>query len=468
MDEDTTTTLTGLQGDLDTEGKAAKTKVSTLINNIDNEDSQIKTGKENIAEAKKQVAESTTKLLAAEQDIKLQRRQLRGLTQYCEVQADDWDTQTATRKKDYFVISSAVNILSCGKEKCGGEGGAFVQLGSKSMSHKSMANVKNTIRSVLRQAAALNEPELVELQELVSSGKDPLLGAKKLLRKLIEKLITENQADIAEMGECASQLTECKTKRDFALEAVNKLKVELEELGHSVEADKEEFAEKSDEWSSNWNDASETSTVTIPELVDAYEQTREKLTEEKNWLYQAIVVLRKHFGTEANSQNTGPEESASGLETTGDEERKGRKTNAVGGTQSTGAAVVAMLNENLNERKAELAGMRDKHIEELSDLRKLKGELSATAGAAKGRYEFLEHSIKKETTAFNTKMEEFQARLDSASSNGRCVQKLEPCGVQTDTRAKREAEIRALKDAWSSLSVGSPDEGKEPAHWAAY
>lgn len=91
----------------------------------------------------------------------------------------------------------------------------------------------------------------------------------------------------------------------------------------------------------------------------------------------------------------------------------------------------------------------------LAGLRKQVQDLSATAASAKARYTFLDGSIKKETAAFNEALVELSGRVDTASSNARCVQELEPCGVQTDTRAKREAEIAALKDAWSKLAEGT-------------
>lgn len=152
-------------------------------------------------------------------------------------------------------------------------------------------------------------------------------------------------------------LTECKTKRDLNLEEVTKVKIALEELGQSVEEDKKEFAEKAEEWKLNWDDQSEISHVDIPDIVSLYEKNKAQLTQEKNWLSEAIVVLRKHFGVEDNNLAEAPQESTSGL--AGAPERK---TSGQTG-QSTGAAVVNMLQQNLDEKKAYLSQYREEHIE---------------------------------------------------------------------------------------------------------
>lgn len=225
-----------------------------------------------------------------------------------------------------------------------------------------------------------------------------------------------------------------------------------------MEEDKAEFAEKGAEWKENFDDASEVSHVDIPTLISTYDATKAQLTEEKTWLQEAIIVLRKHFGTEENNLAASPKDSSSGLESS-----PARKVSNAGDTQSTGARVVNMLAQNLEERKVELAELRDNHVKELAGLRKQKADLSSTAGGAKARYEYLQMTIEKETAEFGTKLAELQGKMDVAGANGRCVQELEPCGVQMDRRAQREQEIAALKDAWKILAEGTDDQA--PADW---
>jgi hypothetical protein len=204
--------------------------------------------------------------------------------------------------------------------------------------------------------------------------RDPLLGAKRLIRKIIEKLTKEAALDQGEMNVCATSLAECKTKRDFAMEHVEKAKIALEELSDSMEEDKTEFAQKTEEWKMNWDDASEMSHVDIPTLIDTYDKTKAQLTEEKNWLTEALLVLRKHFGVTDNNLASGPKSSSSGLENTpgAGTIKGGRDLNNAGETQSSGARVVNMLQQNLDERKAQLTSLREDHVSELAGMRKQK------------------------------------------------------------------------------------------------
>jgi len=330
---------------------------------------------------------------------------------------------------------------------------------------QSGAAQRNTLRSLVRFGEKNGMTELLQFKEMLKSKKDPLLGAKQLLRKLIEKMTTEMSADQGEMNMCVTTLSDCKVKRDFALEEVSKLKVEAEELGMSVEEDKKEFASKANEFKENQDDANVKQEIIIPEMEQSYDETKAELTKEKGMLHQAIVILRKHFGVEENDMRADAKDSASGL-TEGVTEQStsaGRKVGARGQTQSMGQSIVHMLNSFLEQRVSELKGLRSKHIEALAGERKLKQDLSATAAGARSRTKYLKATIAKETAAFEAKIEELQGRLDAAAINGRCVQKLEPCGVQTDMRAKREAEMQALKDAWDKLAEGT--QAVRPATW---
>jgi len=291
---------------------------------------------------------------------------------------------------------------------------------------------------------------LTQLRSLLQM-KDPLLPAKQLLRKLIEKLVTEQAMDQGEQNGCVTELTTCTNKRDFALEMATKARLAAEELGQSVEQSKAEFAEKANAAADDSNDASEISHIDIPNLVQAYSDQKDALTQDKSWLQEALVVLRKHFGVEVNSLRADAEASESGME--GDRVSKvgERTTGERGDTQSASASLVNLLQENVDKIAAQLKKLRETHVNTLSEQRQTVTDLSASAGASSARAEFLQGLIAKETASFNAELEELQGKLDIAAENGRCVQELEPCGVQTDKRAKREEEIKALKEAWTAL-----------------
>ncbi|CAD7955995.1 unnamed protein product [Amoebophrya sp. A25] len=485
MMTETKATLKGYNTEKSTEQLSRDDQNSANLKTEADEKESIRLGEESIADCKEKIGAAKTKLLDNESDLKEAHKQLTDLTSFCEAQAADWDTVSAERKKDFGVLETAINVLTCGKESCGrsaaestgkAPASSFLQrmMASKKSSslvrakktlQQSSAAQRNALRSLIRFGEKNGVTDLLQFKSLLKEKKDPLLGAKNLLRKLIEKLTTEMALDQGEMNKCATQLADCTTKRDFALAEVSKLKVEAEELGASVEEDKKEFASKAVEFKENQDDANEKTEVVIPEMEEAYDTEKVELTKQKTMLHQAVVILRKHFGVEENDMRADAQDSASGL-TEGVTEQStsaGRKLGARGQTQSMGQSVVHMINDFLEQRTAELKSLRERHIAALAGERKLKQDLSATAGGAKSRAAYLKATIAKETAAFAAKIEELQARLDAAGINGRCVQKLEPCGVQTDMRAKREAEMQALKDAWDKLAEGT--EAVRPATW---
>lgn len=471
MNTDVTSSLKGYNKDLGDETAARQSQNEAYITNTDNEKLQISQGEKDIDEAEGVKAKATETMLSAESDIKELSTQLNDLVKYCDVQAHDWDKFSAKRQEDYQVLSIAINILSCGAESCDSQGDApmFLQMGARRREgvttrlQQSPAAKKAMLRSLVRMGQETGNKDLMMFQQFLK--RDPLLGAKRLIRKIIEKLTKEAALDQGEMNVCATALAECKTKRGFAMEHVEKAKVALEELSFSMEEDKNEFAEKASEWKENWDGASEVSHVDIPTLIQTYDTTKAQLTEEKNWLSEAILVLRKHFGVEDNNLAAGPKDSSSGLENTpgAGTIKGGRKTGNAGDTQSTGARVVNMLQQNLDERKEQLSQLRENHVKELAGMRQQKADLTATAAGAKARYDYLEKEIEKETALFSEKLMELQGKLDVAASNGRCVQELEPCGVQMDRRAQREQELVALKEAWKILAEGTDAEA--PPEW---
>lgn len=464
MDKDVTGSLKGYNKALAEETADREEQNKTFNTNKKNEETQIKDGEKDIEDATAAKAKATGTMLETEADIKRLSKQLGDLVDYCELQAKDWDEQHYKRSEDFKTVSIAINILTCGSESCSSDGDAptFLQLlntkatGVSTLLKSNNAAKKAAIRKLVRIGKETGNKDLVLLQDYMK--RDVLMGAKKLIRTIIEKLTREAALDQGEMNVCSTQLAECKTKRDFAMQHVESTKIALEELSQSMEEDKAEFTEKGAEWKENFDDASEISHVDIPTLISTYDSTKAQLTEEKTWLQEAIIVLRKHFGTEENSLASGPKDSSFGLESS-----PSRKVSNAGDTQSTGARVVNMLQQNLEERKVELSELRDNHVKELAGLRKQKADLSATAGGAKARYEYLQMTIEKETAEFGTKLAQLQGKMDVAASNGRCVQELEPCGVQMDRRAQREQEIAALKEAWTILAEGTDDQA--PADW---
>jgi hypothetical protein len=443
----------------------------TNTDNINNATDDISKGKTAIADHKSSIAQAKGDMLAGEEELTKFSDQLKELTKYCETQAADWDETSASRSKDFSVLSIAVNVLSCGKEECGSTGVAaptsFLQTAlKKQMRLGQTENAKRAaVRSLVRLGEKVGDQGLLQLKSLLKStlGKDPLLKVKKLIRQLITKLMEEQAEDQAGMNECTLQLQKCKSKRDFSLEDAAKLKLEAEALGIAVEEDKSEFFEQQKTYQEQHNVAQTFVQEAIPTRISTYDKTKENLETEKMWISKAIGILQAHFGVSDNELQA--EEKSVAIPGAPENDRTvGNK----GETQSTGAKVVLMFKDFLADRKAQLKTLREEHVAALKEERTLQADAASTAAGAKARAQELFDRIAKNEAKFTATVESLQAETDIAASNGRCVQELEPCGVQTDRRAKREAEMAALKDAWAVLNndtEGLPVDEK-PLTWA--
>lgn len=441
--------------------------------NITKAEGDIKNGKAAIESHKSSIGQAKGDLLAGEEELTKFSQQLKELTAYCEAQANDWDEVSASRSNDFKVLSIAINVLSCGREECGATGSAaptFLQLGQKQRSMK-LGQTENSkraaIRSLARMGEKLGEKGLMQLKTLLKGttalGRDPLLKVKKLIRGLIAKLMEEQAEDQAGMNECTLQLQKCKDKRDFSLQDAAKLKLEAEALGIAVEEDKAEFFEQQKTYQDNHNTAQTFMQETIPNRIQKYDKTKQELETEKMWIGKAIGILQAHFGTSDNEL----EAEKKSIAIPGAPESD-RNTGNTGETQSTGAKVVNMFKDFFEDRKAQLKNLRDEHTTALKEERGLQADSASTASGAKARANQLFNRIAKNQAKFGSTIESLQAETDTAAMNGRCVQELEPCGVQTDRRAKREAEMAALKDAWDVLNKDTDgmEIDQKPPTWA--
>jgi len=421
--------------------------------NITKAKDDISKGKAAISGAKAAIAQAKSDLLAGEEELTNFSNQLKELAKYCEAQASDWDEVSANRSKDFSVLSIAVNVLSCGREECGATGSAapaFLQVKTKQQKLGQSENARRAaIRGLARLGEKLGDKSLMQVKQFLTAklGKDPLLKVKKLIRNLITKLMEEQAEDQAGMNECTLQLQKCKSKRDFSLEDAAKLKLEAEALGIAVEEDKAEFFEQQKTYQKQHNVAQTFVQDTIPTRISTYDKTKQELETEKMWISKAIGILQAHFGVSDN-ELAAKEESIAIPGAPESDRTVGNR----GETQSTGARVVNMFKDFLADRKSQLKTLRDEHTAALKEERTLQADAASTAAGAKARAEELFARIAKNEAKFSATVEGLQSETDTAAMNGRCVQELEPCGVQTDRRAKREAEMQALKDAWDVLN----------------
>lgn len=387
--------------------------------------------------AEETLGEFSEELLESEKAVKPLYQQLQDLEKYCTKQANDWDHFSSERKTDYGVFGMAVNILSCGNTKCEKKG-MFLQTNI----NESVESQKLALRQFFRENENTTSPALIQFRNAVRAAEDPLKEAKNLLRKLMQNLISENEEDIKEMGTCVATVMECKTQRKHAFENMTKAKSELEKLGSRIAENKVSFEKEANNWAKETNNQNDHQDDFIPDAITQFENELERLHDTHGKLEAAIDHLRKHFGNVARDALL-------------QADKPKRKTGQAGSTQSNGVMIVKMLENRLGRVNGQIATLRADHEDNLQTLRDRRTASAASAARSEAKMKMLKADIEEDTANFQDALEELAGYTSVAGANAHCVQTHEPCGVATDAREKREAEVASLKKAYEILG-GDP------------
>jgi len=476
-----------------TRKKNNKENVATIVSAKD----AIKAAEQAKADAEASYASAKNDLVLKQEEMKDLSGQLKRLNKFCEAQAHDWDKMSAIRDADFDSVGAAITALGgtpsllqvqtafAGSnpfesfkhtnarvaflQKASDAAAAALQKESVELNvanthlWQSPAAQRNALRSLVQVGSETGNKSLMLFQEHVdasmkaATGQDPLAGAKVLLRKLIGDIQKEQYLDNLEQGECQATLTEAKTKRDNALSNASVLKAETEAMGEQVTAYQTEWDEQKVIFTGEKSTADDLQDVTIPEENSTYQATKAELETALGQLQEALQILKAHFS--GSKRGTGEASTHPDGETGAE---FGRKTgnDRGSGTQSTG--VIQLIETEVAKIKKSLADRRAKNISNLEDFNAQKRDARGAQAAAAERMKWLKMNIAKLNKEFATKIEEMKVELGVSTENGRVVQELEPCGIQTDRRAKREQEIVALKKAWAILHPDNPNAPEFP------
>lgn len=497
MLKDSSDTLAELRQKL---GKASYTRKKNNKENVDtivNAKNAIKAAEQAKADAEASYAGAKNDLVLKQEEMKDLSGQLKRLNKFCESQAHDWDKMSAVRDADFDAVGKAIVALGgtpmllqvqtafAGENpfesfKHSNARVAFLQKAADKANEalgqeakeleeankhlwQSPAAQRNALRQLVKVGEQTGNKGLMLFQEHVDASmkagasQDPLAGAKVLLRKLISDIQKEQYLDNLEQGECAATLTEATTKRDNALSNAAVLKAESESMGEQVTMYQTEWDEQKVIYTGEKAAADDLQDVTIPEENSTYNSTKTELETALGQLQNALQILKAHFS--GSKRSTGDSLNHPDGETGAE---FGRKTgnDRGSGTQSTG--VIQLIETEVAKIKKSLADRRAKNISNLEDFNAQKRDARGAQAAAAERMKWLKMNIAKLNKEFATKIEEMKVELGVATKNGRTVQELEPCGIQTDRRAKREQEIVALKKAWAILHPDNPNAPEFP------
>lgn len=480
--------------------KLGKGNYTRKKNNGENVDTIVKAKAAiKLAQQAKKTAEASyasakNDLILKQEEMKDLSGQLKRLNKFCEAQAHDWDKQSSVRDADFDAVGKGIEALggtpvllqdNTDRSFTGANpfesfkhvnsrvaflqragDAADVALAREAIEYKvsnrhlwqSPAAQRNTFRALVQTGKEVGSKALMLFQEHVDAsmaqggGQDPLAGAKVLLRKLISDMQKEQYADNLEQGECQATLTEATTKRNNAISNAAVLKAESESIGEQVTTWQSEWDDQEKIFSTEKASADDIESNTIPLENSSYKSTKGELEVALGQLKNAVQILKAHFS--GSQRSTGTESDHPDGDTGAE---FGRKTgnDRGSGTQSTG--VIQLIETEVAKVQKSLATRRAKNISNLESFTGQARDARGAQAAGAERMRWLKLNIAKSNKEFAMKIEEMKAELATATRNGRTVQDLEPCGIQTDRTAKRESEVVALKAAWAILHPDNPN-----------
>lgn len=435
---------------------ATKESITSLEGQIDELTSDIATEKGDLAENKFQLEE--------------EELYLKDLTKLCEDRANEFDQRSAMFAAEDAALTEAHQILTERVEDADGANERAVMLQKSKTAKKSIQATNTPVSfvqteetetvSVVHQKEAMlqflaNEGRRLQSPALLSlvarAGADPFKKVKELIQKLMERLVKEATAEATKKGFCDTELAKAEHNRDHRYADTRKLAStigKLESKHDTLVADIADLEEGIEELKSEHEE------MTFERFEIEKLDNRDQINlakEGRTAVKEALELLKNFYKQSAKAkvllQASPVAEDDPGLAHTG---------GAYKGNQAASKGIIGLLETILTdfehtittvteeERKQAAAYVvfdRDNKVaqKKKDTKRKLNEEDKAT-------------TERKLDTSYD-ELQNNQDRLDKALKE---LVDLQPTCIDTgmsyeDRKAKREAEIEALKKAKEQL-----------------
>jgi len=253
-------TLEGLNDKAEGQLADARKKETTALHNFEMlkqslEDS-IRFANDDMAEAKKGLAEAGEKKSAAEGDLEVTSKDLKGdieqladLHHDCMTKAEDYEAETKSRGEELNALATAKKVIV---EATGGAEKISYGLEQVSLFQRSRISSSTdlaryeAVRFVRDLARKNNSPKLAQLASRMASamrfGADPFAKVKGLISDMVARLEEEAAADATEKAYCDKELSETNAKKDDKDAEIAKLTTKIDQMSAKSAQLKEQVA----------------------------------------------------------------------------------------------------------------------------------------------------------------------------------------------------------------------------------
>merc|ERR1719199_1918512 len=411
---------------------------ASLKDEIKYADADLNKAKKSLAAAGEAKATAEGDLAVTTKDLDTDVSTLATLHQDCMKGAEDFEAETKSRGEELKALATAKQIIS---EMSGGAADQSYGLDQVSFLQSSLtsgvdlANFE-AVRFVRDLAHRQNSPALAQLATRMAqairsgsqAGGDPFGKVKDLIKNMIEKLLSDAEADATEHAFCTKEMAETEAKKAEKEATIEKLSTSADSMTAKSNKLKEQVAELQKELAALAKSQAEADTIRAEEK-SAFDANSAEMEKGIEGVKLALKVLNDYYSKEDKSHS-----SADGA----------------------GGGIIGLLEvceSDFTKGLAEMVATERTAVAEYTQLSQANDIEKATKEQDE-KYKTKESKgLDKSTSETNSDKATTQQELDAVLAyykglKGRCVAKAE---THSERVARREAEIAGLKEALSIL-----------------
>jgi len=404
---------------------------------------EIKFGKKDIASAKKKLAASGEAKATAEGDLEVTSKDLAedisalaDLHSDCMKAAEDFEAETKSRGEELKALATAKKVIVEATSGAAEQSYGFLQVGMKRSQLRSGADLANfEAAHFIRQLAETHHSgALMQLAQRVaqamhSNSRDPFAKVKGLIKDMIEKLLSEAEADATEKAFCDKEMAETETKKADKEAAIESLSTKIDSATAKSAKLKEEIATLEKELAALAKTQAEMDKLRSEEKA-AFDKNSAEMKKGVEGVKLALKVLNEYYAKEDKAHS-----SADGA----------------------GSGIIGLLEvceADFSKGLAEMIATEEAAAAEYDKLTK-ENEIMKATKEQDVKYKTKESkALDKDVSELSADKASVQEELDAVLKyyegiKERCIAKAES---YAEIVKRREAEIAGLKEALNILS----------------
>jgi len=398
---------------------------------------EVRFGNEDMAAAKKALAESGEAKSTADGDLGVTSKELAAdldtkatLHHDCMTKAEDFEAEVKSRGEELKALAEAKKAIV---DNTGGATDISYGLNQVSFLQKGQTSPSFEVERLVRDLARKeNSASLAQLAQRIagarSGSSDPFAKIKGLISDMIAKLEGEADADATEKAYCDKETRETTVKKNEKTAEIEKLSTRIDKMTARSATLKEEVAALQDALAKLAASQAQMDKIRTEEN-EVFKANKADMEQGISGVKMALKVLDEYYAADGKAH-----EEASGA----------------------GKSIISLLEvveSDFSKELAEIVSTEESAAAEYDQQTK-DNEIEKTSKTKDVEYKTKEFNyLDKESAELSTDREGVQAELDAvleylAKINERCIAKAE---TYAERKRRREAEIAGLKDALNTL-----------------